>query len=41
MEGEINNSCSLDIHKHFIIATILNRSGEKQQQRFDRNDKEI
>jgi transposase len=26
------------IHKHFFIATILSISGEKQQQRFDRDD---
>ena len=38
MEGEINKSCGLDIHKRFVIATILNRSGEKQQQRFARDD---
>ena len=34
----INKACGLDIHKLFFIATILSRSGEKQQQRFDRND---
>jgi transposase len=38
LEGEINKSCGLDIHKKFLIATILSRSGEKQQQRFERND---
>ena len=38
MEGEINKSCGLDIHKRFVIATILSRSGEKQLQRFDRDD---
>ena len=41
MEGEINKSCGLDIHKHFLIATILSRSGEIQQQRFDRDDNGI
>ena len=41
MKGAINKSCGLDIHKHFLIATILSRSGEKQQQRFDRNDNGI
>jgi transposase len=34
----IHKSCGLDIHKHFFIATILCRSGEKQQQRYERND---
>ena len=38
MDGEINKSCGLDIHKRFVIATILSRSGEKQQQRFARDD---
>jgi hypothetical protein len=38
LEGEINKSCGLDIHKHFLIATILSRSGVKHQQRFARND---
>jgi transposase len=41
LAGEINKSCGLDIHKRFLIATILNRSGEKQQQRFDRDEDEI
>jgi transposase len=41
LDGEINKSCGLDIHKHFVIATILNRSGEKQQQRFERDDEGI
>ena len=38
LEGAINKSCGLDVHKKFIIATILSRSGEKQQQRFTRDD---
>ncbi|AKB27894.1 Mobile element protein [Methanosarcina siciliae C2J] len=38
MAGEINKSCGLDIHKRFLIATILIRSGEKQLQHFDRNE---
>ena len=38
MDGEINKSCGLDIHKRFVIATILSRSGEKQQHRFARDD---
>ena len=41
MEGEINKSCGLDIHKRFLIATILSRSGEIQQQRFERDDNGI
>ena len=28
----------IDIHKHFFIATILSISGEKEQQRFSRDD---
>jgi transposase len=34
----INKSCGLDIHKRFLIATILSKSGEKQQRRFNRTD---
>ena len=41
MGGEINKSCGLDIHKRFVIATILSRSGEKRLQRFDRDDEGI
>jgi transposase len=37
----INKACGLDIHKLFFIATILSRSGEKQQQRFNRDDEGI
>jgi len=37
----INKACGLDIHKLFFIATILSISGEKQQQRFDRDDEGI
>jgi transposase len=37
----INKACGLDIHKLFFIATILSRSGEKQQQRLNRNDEGI
>jgi transposase len=40
VEG-INKACGLDIHKLFFIATILSRSGEKQQQRFNRDDEGI
>ena len=38
MSEIVNKSCGLDIHKHFFIATILSISGEKQQQRFARDD---
>lgn len=38
MIGIVNKFCGLDIHKRFLIAIILSKSGEKQQQRFDRND---
>uniref|UniRef100_Q46CM6 Transposase n=1 Tax=Methanosarcina barkeri (strain Fusaro / DSM 804) TaxID=269797 RepID=Q46CM6_METBF len=41
MEGEINKACGIDIHKIFVIATILSRSGEKQLQRFERDDEGI
>ena len=41
MDGAINKSCGLDIHKHFLIATILSRSGEKHQKRFSRDDNGI
>ena len=37
----INKACGLDIHKLFFIATILSKSGEKQQQRFNRDDEGI
>lgn len=37
----INKACGLDIHKLFFIATILCRSGEKQQKRFNRTDDDI
>jgi hypothetical protein len=38
---EVFKACGLDIHKRFLIATILSRSGEKQLQRFDREDEGI
>lgn len=41
MTEVINKACGLDIHKLFLIATILNRSGEKLQQRFNRDDEGI
>lgn len=34
----INKACDLYTHKRFLIATILSRSGEKQQQRFSRDE---
>jgi hypothetical protein len=37
----INKACDLDIHKTFVIATILSRSGEKLLQRFNRDDEKI
>ncbi|MBT8348148.1 MAG: IS110 family transposase [Sulfurovum sp.] len=37
----IYKACGLDIHKHFMIATVLCRDGEKEQKRFDRNDEGI
>jgi hypothetical protein len=37
----VGSDPNLDIHKLFFIATILCRSGEKQQQRFDRTDDDI
>ncbi|PAV10987.1 transposase [Methanosarcina spelaei] len=38
MIGVVNKSCGLDIHKRFFIATILSKSGDKQQKRFDRDE---
>jgi transposase len=38
---QINKACGLDIHKHFLIATILGKSGEIAQKRFERNDQGI
>jgi len=37
----VNKACDLDIHKLFFIATILSRSGEKQQQNLRRDDEGI
>jgi len=34
----VNKACGLDIHKRFLIATILSKSGEKWLQRFDRDE---
>ncbi len=41
MDGIINKACGLDIHKKFLIATILNIFGEKQQLRFKRTEEGI
>ncbi len=38
MSETVNKACGLDIHKRFLIATILSKSGEKWLQRFDRDD---
>jgi len=37
----INKACGLDLHKRFLIATILSRSDEMAQKRFERNDQGI
>ena len=37
----IYKACGLDIHKKFMIATILCRDGDKEQMRFDRDDEGI
>lgn len=37
----INKACGLDIHKRFLIATLLSNSGVKTQRRFERNDQGI
>ena len=41
MAGIINKACGLDIHKQFLIATILSIFGEKKQLRFERTEKGI
>ncbi len=41
MAGIINKSCGLDIHKQFLIATILSIFGEKKQLRFERTEEGI
>ena len=41
MDGIINKACGLDIHKKFLIATILSIFGEKQQLRFERTEEGI
>jgi transposase len=37
METEREVVCGADIHKHFLIATILTKDGQKFQDRFDSN----
>lgn len=40
MSSKIHKSCGLDVHKRFIIATILTKSStEKKRQRFERDEK--
>jgi len=34
MEPQRNKVCGIDVHKRFLIATILSRDGEKDTQRF-------
>ena len=41
MAGIINKACGLDIHKQFLIATILSILGEKKQLRFERTEEGI
>jgi transposase len=41
LAGIINKSCGLDIHKQFLIATILSLFGEKKQLRFERTEEGI
>lgn len=37
MEKEREVVCGADIHKHFLLATILTKGGQKFQDRFDSN----
>jgi transposase len=41
LAGIINKACGLDIHKQFLIATILSIFGEKKQLRFERTEEGI
>ena len=34
MESQRNKVCGIDVHKRFLIATILSRDGIKDTQRF-------
>jgi transposase len=35
MAGKVEKTCGADIHKDFLIATILSTDGLKLQHRFD------
>jgi len=41
MEVQRNKVCGADVHKRFLIATILSRDGTKQTQRFRMNPDEL
>jgi len=39
MAEDLQKSCGLDVHKKFVIATVLTRGNEgKIQKRFERDD---
>jgi len=41
MEVQRNKVCGADVHKKFLVATILSRDGTKQTQRFRMNPEEL
>jgi transposase len=41
MEVQRNKVCGADVHKRFLVATILSRDGTKQTQRFRMNPDEL
>jgi len=41
MEVQRNKVCGVDVHKRFLVATILSRDGTKQTQRFRMNPDEL
>jgi len=41
MEVQRNKVCGVDVHKRFLVATILSRDGAKQTQRFRINPDEL
>jgi transposase len=41
MEVQRNKVCGADVHKKFLIATILSRDGAKQTQRFGMTPDEL
>jgi len=41
MEVQRNKVCGVDVHKRFLVATILSRDGTKQTQRFRMNPEEL